>query len=83
VPGRLVGKSAPSFVDSAEEQYVSDTARFALIIALTSAVVLAGVLVNRLSTRLRIPAPVWMLAAAAIGALVVPGAPTPQDETIS
>jgi potassium/hydrogen antiporter len=82
VPGRLVGKSAPSFVDSAEEQYVSDTARFALIIALTSAVVLAGVLVNRLSTRLRIPAPVWMLAAAAIGALVVPGVPTPQDNTV-
>jgi potassium/hydrogen antiporter len=61
---------------------VSDTARFALIISLTSAVVLAAVLVNRLSARLRIPAPVWMLAAAAIGALVVPGVPTPQDETI-
>jgi cell volume regulation protein A len=61
---------------------VSDTARFALIIALTSAVVLAAVLVNRLSARLRVPAPVWMLAAAAIGVLVVPGVPTLQDDTV-
>ena len=67
---------------SLKNGYVSDTARFALVIALTSAVVLAGVLVNRLSTRLRIPAPVWMLAAAAIGALIVPGVPTPQDDTV-
>jgi potassium/hydrogen antiporter len=81
VPGRLVGKS-PRFVDSAEEQHVSDTARFASIIALTSAVVLAAVLVNRLSARLRVPAPVWMLAAAAIGVLVIPGVPTPQDDTV-
>jgi len=61
---------------------VSDTARFALIIALTSAVALAAVLVNRLSARLRIPAPVWMLAAAAIGVLAVPGVPTPQNDTV-
>jgi potassium/hydrogen antiporter len=75
-------KNRPPFVDSAEEHYVSDTARFASIIALTSAVVLAAILVNRLSARLRVPAPVWMLAAAAIGVLVVPGVPTPQDETV-
>jgi len=77
--GRQIGLR---IVDSAEEQYVSDTARFALIIAVTSAVALAAVLVNRLSARLRIPAPVWMLAAAAIGALAVPGVPTPQDDTV-
>src|SRR5215218_3593677 len=50
--------------------------------ALTGAVALAAVLVNRLSARLRIPAPVWMLAAAAIGVLVVPGVPIPQDDTV-
>jgi potassium/hydrogen antiporter len=77
--GRQIG---PHFIDSAEEQHVSDTARFALIIALTSAVALAAVLVNRLSARLRVPAPVWMLAAAAIGVLVVPGVPAPQDATV-
>ncbi|MFL6045831.1 MAG: cation:proton antiporter [Propionibacteriaceae bacterium] len=81
VPGRLVGNGL-RFVDSAEEHYVSDTARFALIIALTSAVTLAAVLVNRLSARLRIPAPVWMLAAAAIGVLVVPGVSTPRNDTV-
>ena len=37
---------------------MSETTRFALIIALTSAAVLAAVLVNRLTARLRIPAPV-------------------------
>jgi cell volume regulation protein A len=61
---------------------VSETVRFASIIALTSAVVLAAVLVNRVSARLRVPAPVWMLVAAAIGVLVIPGVPTPQDETV-
>jgi potassium/hydrogen antiporter len=74
--------NGPSFVDSAEEQHVSDTARFALIITLTSAVALAAILVNRLSRRLRVPAPFWMLAAAAIGVLVVPGVPTPRDDTV-
>jgi cell volume regulation protein A len=62
--------------------YVSDTARFALIITLTSAVALAAILVNRLSARLRVPAPFWMLAAAAIGVLIVPGVPTPKDNTV-
>jgi potassium/hydrogen antiporter len=61
---------------------VSETTRFALIIALTSAVALAAVLVNRLTARLRIPAPVWMLVAAAIAVQVVPGMPTPRDDTV-
>jgi cell volume regulation protein A len=72
----------PSFVDSAKEQHVSDTAQFALIMTLTSAVALAAILVNRLSARLRVPAAFWMLAAAAIAVLVVPGVPTPQDSTV-
>jgi cell volume regulation protein A len=61
---------------------VSETARFALIIALTGAVALAAVLVNRLSARLRVPAPVWMLAAAALAALLVPDVPRPADAMV-
>ena len=61
---------------------MSETAQYAWIIALTSAVALAAILVNRLSARLRVPAPVWMLAAAAIAVQVVPGMPTPQDDTV-
>ena len=49
---------------------MSETAQYALIIALTSAVALAAVLVNRLSARLRVPAPIWMLVAAAIAVQV-------------
>ena len=52
---------------------MSDTAQYALIIALTSAIALAAVLVNRLTARLRVPAPVWMLVAAAVAVQLVPG----------
>jgi len=72
----------PRFRRSAEEQQVSETARFALIITLTGAIALAAVLVNRLSARLRLPAPVWMLAAAAIAVFLVPGVPAPRDEAV-
>ena len=61
---------------------MSDTAQYALIIALTGAIALAAVLVNRLSARLRIPAPVWMLAAAAVAVHVIPGVPTPRDDAV-
>ena len=61
---------------------MSETAQYAWIIALTSAVALAAILVNRLSARLRVPAPVWMLVAAAIAVQVIPGMPTPQDDTV-
>ena len=59
-----------------------ETARFALIVALTGAVALAAVLINRLSARLRLPAPVLMLAAAAIAVFVIPGVPEPRDEMV-
>ena len=61
---------------------MSETAEYAWIIALTSAVALAAILVNRLSARLRVPAPIWMLVAAAIAVQVVPGMPTPRDDTV-
>jgi potassium/hydrogen antiporter len=80
VPGRLVGNRLRSSI--AKEQHLSDTAQYALIIALTGAIALAAVLVNRLSVRLRIPAPVWMLAAAAVAVQVVPGVPTLRDDAV-
>ncbi len=61
---------------------MSDTAQYALIIALTGAIALAAVLVNRLSARLRIPAPVWMLAAAAVAVQVIPGVPALRDDAV-
>ena len=61
---------------------MSETVRFAVIITLTGAIALAAVLVNRLSARVRLPAPVWMLAAAAIAVFLVPGVPAPRDETV-
>ena len=67
----------------AEEQQLSDTARYALVLALTSAVALGAVLVNRLSARLGVPAPVWMLAAAAVAVQLIPGMPTPPDSVVA
>ena len=61
---------------------MSDTYRFALIMSLTSAVVLVAVLANRLTERFKLPAPLLMLVAAAIAAQLVPGLPIPSDGTV-
>jgi potassium/hydrogen antiporter len=61
---------------------LSETAQYALIMALTGAVALGAVLVNRLSARLRVPAPVWMLAAAALAVELIPGIPTPPEGAV-
>jgi potassium/hydrogen antiporter len=77
------GRQSPPLVDSAEEQQLSDTAQYALVLALTSAVALGAVLVNRLSVRLGVPAPLWMLAAAAVAVQLIPGMPTPPDSVVA
>jgi cell volume regulation protein A len=61
---------------------LSDTARYALLLASVSAVALGAVLVNRLSARLRVPAPIWMLVAAAIAVQLIPGMPSPSDALV-
>ena len=61
---------------------MSDTARYALLLATVSAVALGAVLVNRLSARLRVPAPIWMLVAAAIAVQLIPGMPSPSDTLV-
>jgi potassium/hydrogen antiporter len=62
---------------------LSDTAQYALVLALTSAVALGAVLVNRLSARLGVPAPIWMLVAAAVAVQLIPGMPTPPDAIVA
>ncbi len=62
---------------------MSDTAQYALVLALTSAVALGAVLVNRLSARLGVPAPIWMLVAAAVAVQLIPGMPRPPDAVVT
>ncbi len=61
---------------------MSDTYQYALILSLTSAVVLAAVLANRLTARFKVPAPLLMLVAAAMAAQLWPGLPIPADGTV-
>jgi potassium/hydrogen antiporter len=77
------GRQSPPLVDLAEEQQLSDMAEYALILALTSAVALGAVLVNRLTARLRVPAPIWMLVAAAVAVQLIPGMPRLPDAVVA
>jgi potassium/hydrogen antiporter len=61
---------------------VSETYHYALIVLLASAAMLAAVLANRLTERLKVPAPLLLLAAAAIAASVVPGLQTMPERTV-
>jgi potassium/hydrogen antiporter len=61
---------------------LSETARYALLLALVGAIALGAVLVNRLSARLRVPAPIWMLVAAAIAVQLIPGMPSPPEPVV-
>ncbi|HZP53850.1 cation:proton antiporter [Actinocrinis sp.] len=51
---------------------MSDTTRFGLLIAVVAAVVMLAVLSNRLSARLRVPAPAFFLLGAAVASDLVP-----------
>lgn len=59
-----------------------DTDRFALIVLLTAAAGLIAVLSNRISQRIRVPAPALFLAAAAVAVHVVPDLHTPPERTV-
>ncbi len=61
---------------------MSETARYALLLASLGAIALGAVLVNRLSARLRVPAPIWMLVAAAIAVQLIPGMPSPPEAVV-
>jgi potassium/hydrogen antiporter len=62
---------------------LSDTAQYALVLALTSGVALGAVLVNRLSARLGVPAPIWMLVLAAVAVQLIPGMARPPDAVVT
>jgi potassium/hydrogen antiporter len=61
---------------------VSETYRYAAIVLLASAAILAAILANRLTERVKIPAPLLMLAAAAVVATGVPGLQTVPERTV-
>jgi potassium/hydrogen antiporter len=61
---------------------LSETAQYALLLASLGAIALGAVLVNRLSARLRVPAPIWMLVAAAIAVQLIPGMPSPPEAVV-
>ncbi len=61
---------------------MSDSYRFALIVAWTSAVALVAVLSNRLTARFKVPAPLLMLVFSAVAIEVTPGLPVPPEGTV-
>jgi potassium/hydrogen antiporter len=61
---------------------LSESYRYALVVSLLSAAGLAAVLSNRLTERAKIPAPLLVLASAAVAAAVVPGLRTPSERTV-
>jgi cell volume regulation protein A len=61
---------------------VSETYHYALLVLLGSAALLAAVLANRLTERLKIPAPLLVLAGAAVAAAVVPSLSTMPERTV-
>jgi len=61
---------------------VTDTARYALIVLLASAVGLVAVLSNRLTERVKIPVPLLVLVGAAVTVKIVPGLHAPPERTV-
>ena len=61
---------------------MTDTGPFAQLLLVISLVAIAAVLSNRLTTRLRVPAPALFLAAAAVGAAALPGVGAPPERMV-
>jgi potassium/hydrogen antiporter len=61
---------------------MSETYRYALVILLTSVIVLVAVLSNRLTERLKVPVPALMMVAAAIAVKAVPTLHEPPDRIV-
>jgi cell volume regulation protein A len=61
---------------------MSDSYPYAWLLLLVAAVGVAGVLANRLTQRVRIPAPALMLAAAAIAVKAIPALHAPPEQTV-
>jgi len=61
---------------------MTDTGPFAQLVLLLSLAAVAAVLSNRLTARLRVPAPALFLAVAAVAAAAVPGLDPPPERTV-
>jgi potassium/hydrogen antiporter len=61
---------------------MTDTGPFAQLLLVMSLAAIAAVLSNRLTARLRVPAPALFLAAAAVAAAAVPGVGAPPERTV-
>jgi cell volume regulation protein A len=61
---------------------VTDTEPFALLVVLTAAVGLVAVLSNRLTDRVKLPAPALVLAGAAIAVKVIPALHAPPQQAV-
>jgi potassium/hydrogen antiporter len=61
---------------------MTDTAPFAQLLLALSLAAIAAVLSNRLTARLRVPAPALFLAAAALAAAVLPNVDPPPERTV-
>jgi cell volume regulation protein A len=61
---------------------MTDTVPFAQLLLILSLVAVAAVLSNRLTARMRVPAPALFLAAAALAAAIVPGLNAPPERTV-
>jgi len=62
--------------------FMTDTGPFAQLLLILSLAAVAAVLSNRLTARLRVPAPALFLAAAAFAAAVLPGVDAPPERTV-
>ena len=61
---------------------MTDTVPFAQLLLILSLVAIAAVLSNRLTARMRVPAPALFLVAAALAAAIVPGLNAPPERTV-
>jgi cell volume regulation protein A len=61
---------------------VSEATRFGLILAVTGLAAVAAVLSNRLSARVRVPAPAFFLVAAVIAAQFLPAGTVPPGTVV-
>jgi cell volume regulation protein A len=82
-PGSLVGKFCRlARIDCLKERAVTGTEDFGWVVVLVAAVGVAGVLSNRLTDWIRIPAPALVLAATAVAVRLAPSLHLPSEQAV-
>jgi cell volume regulation protein A len=79
VPGSLVGEY---LLLPNPRMFMTDTAPFAVTLLLVAAAAVAAILSNRLTVRVRLPAPALFLGGAAVAAAVLPGLDPPPERLV-